>query len=635
MAGIEKNIYENNEEPGSGNHKALENDFLDLFSAQSLMSHNNNIAEFDAIKDAVEEVLKSHRNKSTNEAVRQSIPKLVVMTTEQSPNLPGIILYVHFNSKVYLMPVLFYKKGVVDVLDDYSGHQLGNQPTYTKFAETFMNSSVRNAVKDAFKTIGTKQISEVYPVSSYVIDVGHYISASKDEELAVKNISNAIMNEWYTAGINFSLQIAAKNGAQITASPFRGKSESMFGKDNTALARIDIPETPLIIGGRVEPYNLMVKLIAAPKGDANGNSNGNNLNQAKMVATTYLNIDLELMSTDYFRREVSRERSRLTRGPLVPVISVGRTLPGQQLQHNESILCDIIGIYNALTVNNPLSFSEALRQRQVGARGCLANLAKATYAVAGDAPPPEKILTTKSMLNQKEVQEFMESYISTRAVFVKDLATYVDSPSNSEIWWNAIANNTPGGNVYKKSLYMALNKVSGGRLKDYIEENQNLKDVWLPGRPILSQSSHIIPVGTAVRDNQLFNLEEIGQMMLHDPVCYGDNAQAVGQFMSLMSGSCNRELRVRQNEIKRHLEEIFGASLNIIGFKSRWIFEDMFLNAVVKLVGGNTNIQVTSHYGTRSWENQPSNDYLTMTSSAVVRNGGGVGGATMTAHSNW
>lgn len=606
-------------------------DFLELFSTQSLMSHNNNIAEFSAIKEAIENVLTDHRSKSTNETVRKSIPKLVVMTTDQSPHLPGIVLYVRHGKQVYLMPVLFYKKGVVDMLEDYQGVSMTNQPTFSKFAETFMNKSVRESVKSAFQTLDGKPVEKVFPISNYVIDVGNYLNATKDEEFAIRNIADAIMTEWYNGMINFTLQLVALSEKSLKVNPFRDKADTMFGKDNTALARIDVPEYPLVIAGRIEPYNLMVKLIAAPKGDYQHG----NLNSARSVATTYLNVDLELMNAEMFRREFQRDHRPITRGPLIPVISIGKTIPGQQLQHNDSFLTEIIGIYNAVTVNNPLSFSEAFRHCKVGSRGSLANLAIPTYAVAGDDVPAAEILTTTSMLKQKDVQQFMEGYIAQRAVFVKDLATYVDSPANSEIWWNVVANNAPGSRVYKRAFLIALDKLSGGRLQDYENDNKADPTKWVPGKKIMTQSTHIVPVGTGVIDNQVFNFEEIGQMMLHDPRCYGDNEQAVSQFMSLLSGSCNKELRVRQYEIKRCLEELFGASTNLIGFKSRWTLEDNFLNAVVDLVGGTANIQVTSSYGTRSWESLPSNDYLLRTSTAVVRNGGSISGTTMTANTLW
>lgn len=603
--------------------------FFGLLESQSLMSFNNNIIELKDIKKQIEEVLKSQRSTVTHEANRQAIPKMMDMSTEQSPHLPGIILYTVRDAEVYLMPVLFYKKGATDALETLNLGN-GNTPsTYNKFAESFVTEDMRDKVKSAFSVFEGKTMRAVRITASYVIDLDQYLNAAKDLELAVSNVGNAVLREWYTAMFNFTLMAIAYTDAGKMPNPFReGK---LLGKDDTAVARIDVPQHPLLLDGKPSPANLMVKLATAPK----GNIYSQNFNNVKSVATTYLNVALEVMSPDMYRRAMGNNQNGLTKGPLVPVISLGKTIPGEQFQNNDSILNAILGIHIMLSANNPVFFTEAIRQRQVGARGSLVNLAQVAYQVSGRIPPNNEMLTAKSLLDQALVMRFMQNYISPKAVFALDIPTFIESPANSEFWWNLLTAKEGTESTYYKAFFMMMDKLSNGGMSNYIKANVNNNETWKPGKPILVQSPVIIPTGTAVRDGQIFSLEEADQMLLRDPVYYGDNEQAISTLMGLINGACGKDLRVRQYEIKKMLEGLFGGNVDVTGWKSRWVFQDNFLNAFAAAMIGAGNVTVTSNSATQAWESQISNDYLTQVSSAAINNGMGNGAMMGATTSNW
>lgn len=320
-------------------------------------------------------------------------------------------------------------------------------------------------------------------------------------------------------------------------------------------------------------------------------------------------------------------------GPLVPVISLGRTVPGEQLNGNHSIMADILGIFNMLSANSQAFFSEAFRQANVGARGNISNLAQVAYQVSGRQPSNNDILTGKSMQSQATVMKFIQNYVSQRPVFVMDLERYTDRPSNAEFWWNLLTHKNGVNSAYYKAFLMNLDALTAGDFSKYSREAMEAKkpgsqvtathpNFWTPGEAILTQTPVIIPVGTAKNGTGYFSLEEVDQMLLRDPLHYATNEQAIGQYVGLQNGSNGKELRVRQYEIKKALEFMFSGNVSVVGWKSRWIFSDKFLNSLSIAMKGAGSISVTSNNATHIWEQQISNEYLMMTSSATIQNNG-------------
>lgn len=600
--------------------------FEGILSTQSLMSLNNNVVELKDIKKNIEEQLANQRRTVINDANRASIPNVLDMSSEQSPNLPGVIFYCISGTNVYLMPVLFYKKGANSSLE-VVGISDNNAPTFSKFAESFANEEMRTKVKAAFTKFKDKVMTSVKIVTTYVVDLDQYFGATKDTDLAVVNVGTAVLREWYNAMYNYTImEFAAYNRTQnennqkVLPSLFKGNK--LLGPDSTAVVRIDVPQNPLIMEGRPAPYNLLARLATAVR----GNAYNQNLNNIKSVATTYLNVTLEVMTSEGYRVANSMNMTGQTRGPLVPVISLGKTVPGEQLQNNDSILNMFLGIFIMLGANNPIFFTEALRQQQVGVRGSLVNLAEAAYRVSGRRPANEDILTTKLMLNPKKVLQFMQSYISSKAVFVLDLPTYIESPSNAEFWWNFLTMKAVEGKkitdtTYYKAFIMMWDSLTNRGFSRYLEETKDDKTAWKIGDKVLEQSTVIIPTGTAYMNNQIFNLEEVDQMFLRNPANYGDNEAAISTLVGLYNGACNKDMRTRQYEIKKMLEGLFAGNVDVTGWKSRWIFQDKFLNAVSRSMTGAGQVSTTSYGGTHAWETQVSNDYLSQVTTAVIMSG--------------
>lgn len=607
--------------------------FLSIMGSQSIMASNNGILEMKDIKKNIEEVLKSQSSTAAAESIRSTIPTMMDMSPDQSPHLPGIILYTEINQQVFLMPCLFFKKDIAqDALETIN---LGNNTapqTYHKFAEAFFTQELRQKVKDAFNTLKGKQMKQVFIISNKVVDVDMYIQSAKDSDNAIISIGDDVLSEWYNAINNFGMMAVASTDPSKMPTVFR--DGHLLGKDDTAVARIDTVQHPLMMDGHPVPFNLQVKLATAPK----NNIYSQNYSNVKAVATTFLNVSLEVMSQEMYRRSLINNPMGIGTGPLVPVISLGKTIPGEQLNNNHSVMADMLGIFIQLSANSQVFFSEAFRQHEVGARGNISNLAQIAYQISGRQPQNSDILTPKSLQNQSLVMKFIQNYVSQRAVFVMDLANYTDRPSNNEFWWNLLTHKNGINSSYYKAFLMMLDKLSAGnfsKLSRSAIENNREKTFWKPGDSILEQTSVIIPVGTAKGKNGYFSLEEVDQMLLRDPIHYANNEQAIAQYVGLQNGSSGKDLRVRQYEMKKALEFLFSGNVSVVGWKSRWRFNDKFLNSFAEAMKGAGSITVTSNSATHNWEQQISNDYLMAVSTAMIQNTNGAAVGVGGVFSGW
>lgn len=613
--------------------------FSELLASQSLLSRNNNIVELKDIKNSLNEQIEAMRRTATMESNRLSIPKIYDLSSVQSPNLPGIVLVCTKGDETYLMPVLFYKKGAAENGEAYKG-----VPSAQRTAESYVNAKMRERISAAFRKQNNVEMRVVKTISTYVIDVEQYAA---DSGAAAENIAEVILREWYNGSLNFSIMAhaKAKNGGKATfPCPFR--DGALFGAEGQAIARINAVPQPYMPNGRPTPYNLMVTLCT---GGRRGDSRyPNEQQETRIIASTALNLSLEVRTPEDYRAALNDPKLAPTRGPLVPVISLGRTVPGEQFLNNDSIMNDILGMYAQLIVNDPVNFSEAFRSStKTGVRGTLANLATAAYEASGIRPPEGEALTVQTMGQQHIVEKFMRTYISPSPAFVLDLPTYVDSPSNAEWWWNMLlepqletdestkqvrkAAYTP----YRDSFVMMVDAMSKGGLSQYLMETANNPDEWKVTDPILVQSSTIIPVGTARYDGQLFALEEIDQQFLRSPVHYGDNQQAIANLMSLYNGNCNKDMRQRQQEIGNLFNYLFGDNVSVVGWRSRWIFQDKALRALSAAMSRAGGISVQTWSGAEKWSSHASNDYLNQTTTASVNTTTHVGMMVGGVNNNW
>lgn len=618
------------------NKPNIAGDFSSLISIltdQSLMSNNNGITELKDIRKSLEETLKAQKSTAAKEAKRATIPMMMDMTSEQSPHLPGIILFTIIGTQVYLQPTIFYKKdAAIDALETIN---LGNNTapqTYNRFAESFITDEMREKVLAAFSTYEGKTMSRSIVISSLVIDIDMYMCVARDTESGIQAISNAVLNEWYTAINNFTLMAIASTDVSKMPNPWR--EGHLLGNDDTAVARVDTVQHPFQIDGHPSPANLQIKLATAPR----NNIYNQNYNNVRSVATTYLNVSLEVMTQTDYHRALIANPTGIGVGPLVPIISLCKTVPGEQFHNNNSIMATLLGIFTMLSANNPMFFSEALIQREIGARGTIANLAPVAYQVSNRTPANTDILTAKSVLNRPTVMRFIQQYVSSRPVFVMDIPRYTERPSDAEILWGLLTGRTAKvDSAYYKAALMMFDKLSNGEFTKIVSDeiNRNNNNIWKPGEPIMVQSPVIIPVGVAKGRNGWFSLEEVDQILLRDPLYYGSNEQAISQYIGLQSGVCGKDVRVRQYEIKKLLEGLFGGNVSLIGWKSRWVFQDKFLNTFVKAMAGAGTIHVTSNNATQIWESQISNSYILNGITATISNVGNGAGTIGSVYSIW
>lgn len=613
-----ENGFSNNNNSSSNNQganpKMSQNALFDLLTATSLISSTHNISEVSDIVKSLEETVKYLDKNTGSPAQKQSLPRTIQnITSDISPQLPGIALSTVIGSTCYVMPILFFKSGITEATESIF---LANETMprgVAKAATSFMNVELMERVKQAYMFRDNKQMDDVIIVSPSVINLEAHLRNTVKSEEVIENVRNLILKEWSTGLINLVSLSCVKEGVKL---PVMFKDGKVFGKEDSAVARIEAVNK-LSIDGKPTPYNLAVKLSTTNK----NNTQNINSNNTKTIATTYQTVSLEAMSPGQFQ-QARQARPGAAVGPLVPVISTGITLPGETLNNNNSMLTFLLGLYASIGANQPQFFSEAFRSKECGNRGNIGNFNGYLTAMLGsqvfNAP-----ITDKNITNAVVVNHWLQNYVAPNAVYVLDLPMFSDDVSNTDFWWNIVLKNN--GSTYHRTLVAMLDNLSGGQFSTIIAEHGNKGQgrdqgkEWIPGDRILSPTQVMIPTGIAQgKDGKWFNLAEVDGMFLRQENYYGQNEAAVNEYLSLVNGQSGGDWKVRQFNIYNRLTQLFSSNVIIDGWARRYIWSDAFFNTLAKAMAGAGMLSMSGSVAQSMWTMQYSNDYLTSAITAGI-----------------
>lgn len=596
------------------NAKMSNNPLFDLLAATNLISSTHSVTEVTDIVKSVEDTVKYLNKNTASEAQRLSLPRTVkIITSDISPQLPGITLSTVVGNTAYVMPVLFFKSGVTEATESIYLANESMPRGVAKAATSFMNAELMERVKQSYAFLDSKQMDNVIIVSPSVINLeAHLKNALKVEDVIV-DVRNLLLKEWTTGLFNLVSLEAVKAGVKL---PSMFKDGKLFGKEDAAVARVEAVNK-LSIDGKPTPYNLAVRLSTTNK----NNTQNINSNNTKTIASTHLTVSLEAMSPQQFMQARQKAPGQCV-GPLVPVISTGATVPGETLNQNNSMMTALLGLYAGIGANQLQYFSEAYRGKEVGNRGNISNFNGYLTAMLGSQVFSSPI-TDKNITNAGVMNHWLQNYVAPNAVYVLDLPTFSDDVSNGDFWWNIIAK--PSGSTYHRTLISLMDSLSGGTFSTIIAEHSNKGQArdkskeWVPGDAILNATQMMIPTGIAQgKDGKWFNLAEVDGMFLRQENYYGANEAAVNEYLSLLSGQSGGDWKVRQFNIYNRLNQLFSSNVIIDGWSRRLIWSDAFFNTIAKAMAGAGMLSMSGSVGQSMWTMQYSNDYLTNTISAGI-----------------
>ncbi|QBZ70583.1 hypothetical protein pETSU_002 [Edwardsiella phage pEt-SU] len=614
------NAFDTNKENASSNNnganvKMSNNPLFELLGSANLISSTHSVTEVTEIVKSLEETVKYLDKNTASQAQKLSLPRTIQnITSDISPQLPGITLSTVVGNTCYVMPVLFFKSGVTEVTESIF---LANETMprgVAKAATSFMTTELMERVKTSYAYRDSKQMDRVIIVSPKVVNLEANLKNALKVEDVIVDVRNELLKEWTTGLFNLVSLEAVKSGVEL---PSMFKDGKLFGKEDSAVARVEAVNK-LVIDGKPTSYNLAVRLSTTNK----NNTQNLNSNNTKTIATNYLTVSLEAMSQQQFLQARQKHPGQPV-GPLVPVISTGITIPGETLNQNNSMMTALLGLYASIGANQLQFFSEAFRGKEVGNRGNIGNFNNYLTQMLGQAYGTQQAITDKNITNAAVMNQWLQNYVAPNAVYVLDLPTFSDDVSNGDFWWNIIGKQS--GSTYHRTLISLLDSLSGQTFSKVIAENatkgqgRNPAKEWVPGDAILKATQMMIPTGIAQgKDGKWFNLAEVDGMFLRQENYYGSNEAAVNEYLSLLSGQSGGDWKVRQFNIYNRLNQLFSSNVIIDGWARRLLWSDAFFNTLAQAMAGAGMLSMSGSVGQAMWTMQYSNDYLTNTISAGI-----------------
>lgn len=587
-----------------------------LFASSSLVSQASNVPEVKLIVKALEDSIEDLKKQTATPEQKAALPSTIQhLTSDITPHLPGIALAMRDGEDAYVMPILFYKAGVTDATDTIMVNH-GEAPRgYAKATSSFMNRELLAKVSDNFKFMDNKKVGSVTITSPFVMNLERYLKNGLDQDSMIREATFAILREWQTGLLNISAMLMTKANVAIP-SPIKGGK--LFGEQDAALARIEAAYNP-VMGGIATPYNLVSNLVTANK---SGYMNPNN-NNAKSICKTFMNVQLNAMQPGQFNALRQRMQGRPV-GPIVPVISIGLTQAGETLNHNQSILSAALGLFAALTANNLRFYSEAIRGKDVGARGNISVFNNYLTAITGGGFTSNDFLGAKNIQNVATVNAWIQRFVNAQAVYVVDVPLFGQDSSLADFWLSLVQHGN--NSTYTRTLVAIFDALTGSEFSKKARENgekgaaRDASKQWTIGDKFLAVSNSIRPRGIAQgKDGKWFDLSEIDDMFLRQSEYYGVNEAAIAEYQAVIEGSIpGMDRRVREYNITNKLQALFQNNVIIEGWDTRLSWSPALFATLAEAMCKAGSLSVNSATHQTNWTMEFSNDLLEQFMTAAI-----------------
>lgn len=625
---FDQNKWEQKGQENTGADSLARQGLNALFGLTSLTADNRNLADVDNVIEAMTKSFESHKTSTTKDIQLQIIPKIEKLTSQVSPNLPGLCLKTEIGNNTYVGIALFSNDQLNIVSKNIPMYPNGDNTGVSIFGNIvstqwtpsqYINKEIKDNVEQFYAAGGKK----VTIVCMLVVDLEMYKHPEVlDDKDRVRRISNMLAQEWEEAILIQAPQEAVGAGIKLP-SPFK-TPEKPYGVHNTAEARVNVIESRLNSGSQISPANMEIVVTTS---NPNSMSMANQAS-AKEIARVRANVSLSAVT---FESWLQANKGNMPSGmpfygmsegfngyhPLRPIITIDQVFAGEQLNYNGGLYTLFYGLYAAMTTNNNYVFADAIRKPS--ARGSLADLERRIEMMMLTNPTTAQVLSSaqrvpldeKKMGDADLVSQWIKNNVAKHATFqVNLIRNGVNSALNNFLIKLAEKRTYElrEGENEKSLLSLELNTVinilnamTNGVFGKKCNDNKAAGKGWFPGKPILFTTNTITANGLTHHKGKYINTLELDETMLGS--IKGKNTQAMLQYMMLSYGRADsadgKDRESRCHKIGVLLKEgMFSERVHVNSYTTPCILNPEFMAVLGTAMNSIGTMNTTGSYGT-------------------------------------
>ncbi|AUR80931.1 nuclear shell protein [Vibrio phage Aphrodite1] len=632
-------------------------DFANVLGMNSMMSGGRSVPVVNEIVKKLNDFREEKDKSSINPALQQIIPQeVILMDTNLSPVLPGIILARRVGNAMIIAPVQFSNREIAIQLEEIhtNGVMGQNMPAKVQIKQTpnrYMSKEVvRNLIESMKLRYANDGVNDVQLITSRVIDLESYQTPENKEIGMADLLANVILEEWERGMKTTLTKTMVKHGVALKTPFINAKGqidENAYGPTKCATARIEAMKnqsgTPVSIDGVPSGANMLVQLQTAPKEGQQYNADA-----ARGIVNAYSNVLLvgvpfAVYTAQMANRQIQPMFSPMMNSndmyphgyhPLQAVVVMNHTRAQAQMGNNSGIASFLMGLYANMTVNHNHLFTEPLRLAKIGARGNLSHIERRIEDMIGGAlgKRDEKLKMTEARLKDMDfTSSWIRRNIAERASYAIDLVEFGNEAALHNFLLNLVGT-TEAATENKLVIVKVIDSITNGEASRRISENKQTGKGWTPEKAVLCQSGILNPVGTFKHNGELHSLEEVDEIFL-SRLCPTDTTPMI-QYLQAVYGDGNQTPEpVRRYRMTTMLPTLINDDVNITGTSRRHYVAPEFAEFLGQCLDKLGNLNASGTMGTFASNvaiYAPSVEYAVNAaagaSGAYMVNGGGIVG---------
>lgn len=598
-----------------------------LFGLTSLTADNRNLSEVDEVIEALTKMFDGHKTSTTKDIQLNIIPKIEKLTSQVSPNLPGLSLTSEIGGNLYVGIALFSNDQLNIVSKNITMFNPSEMPmnaSYGNMVSTqwtpnqYVNKEIKDNVETFYRSRGKGKVTIVH---MNVVDLEMYKHSEViDEKDRVRRISNLLAQEWEEAILIEAPQEAVAAGVKLP-SPFK-TPETPYGQHGTAEARVNVIDGRCNSGSQISPANMEIVITT---------SNPNTMSMAnqpsaKEIARVRASVSLSAVTHESWmqtnKNVAGAMNPYLMMGegyngyhPLRPIITIEQVSAGEQLNYNGGLYTLFYGLFAAMTTNNNYVFADAIRKPN--SRGSLADMERRIEMMMATSPNTAAMLANRIQLDDKKmgdadlVSQWIKTNVSKHATFqINLIRNGVNSALNNflikladkrTVSVQVGENETEVLSLELRTVIAVLNAMTGGVFGKKCAENKTAGKGWYPGKPILYSTNTILTNGLTHHKGKWINTLELDETMLGN--IKGKNHAAMLNYMMLSYGRADsgdgKDRDSRCHRIGVQLKEaMFSERVHINAHVTPCILNPEFMAVLGTSLNSVGTINTTGSYGT-------------------------------------
>lgn len=601
-----------NAEPQTGG--GVPSGLLGLLQQISSFSNQRTTKEVDEVVECVTKQIKSLEAKNLPPISRQLLPKIVVLTNQDTGNLPGLCFQTTLDKTMYIMPVLFINAALSNAMEEINiPGQMAKKVSMPFVPSSYLNNENLTRIKESFKNSGVNSdVRDVVIVNGRVVHLESFRADEVTSDTLPNIITNQLMSQWHEAFLVTSTISAVKDGHKLF-SPFIVDGKA-YGPNSTAIARTESVKGFHTRAGETTPHNLVTKIVTT-NGSNNQNNQTTTSSQSKELVSAFATVQLLGNPLQQFianmqanpgnpGNAIGPNGAPIGYRPLTPLILMGYAQPGEMMGYNGGLQAFFTGLYALLTTNTNYISSEGYRGKSVGHRGNLTDMERridavqslSNYGSIQTLPRQKEQILTEAGLKDADVTfQWIQNNITQHAMFGVDICEFgIDAAIHNFLACLLDPKHTAHASAVKTAVAVIDSETKGAFSAIALQNEKDNKGGWTLTTPILRQTQAIIPVGTARQNGAFVNLGEVDEMFVSKH--YANNTMKATEFLGLMYGNSATPMdpRVRKYELYTKLNEIFDNTVDLYGFAQRGLFLPSFLAVVAQAYESLGTLSVTA-----------------------------------------